>query len=972
MSIENIRFEACCGLSPFLRNTNNPQHVLKCPWICLFLIFISAVISVGCSSNSATSVTPNEPVPDETLPIVSGENNQTSHVMLGAWTLEFNPETLELTTIPNREIQLHWNVTPYIPAPVYTVINFDPLTAILDVDTAITNTYDFDAYDIRIIVFTDNLGSRLKNADNWTGLYDIPGGADVNPFKAYSNTGVNRIFEGLSEHTQRFQLFFPDGFTDIEFAIDASYPSNCDEPFAIKNFKQSKDLFETVGSECTLSVDVYDWQQDVNSVQMYCPSITDEILVSFTEATAPSWTYTLVNNTGATAGNYIAYILATSEGSGTTTLYGEFSIVVKSSTGFGEITGEVLSPECPVTGFVDGETQDFTVTASNLPGGEPIVLYEIDMDYDGETFDVDAENTDGIFNGCGPYANPNCPDPIPVFYFVAFRATDANDPPNVEIFATCEIVVDSCCGLITGSVLQPSCPADGIVSGNPYDFLVTASSANHGDPITWYEADWDYDGETFDVDDANYNGEFENISFDNPNCPENIPVTYTVAFRATDSCNPPNVTVFATCDINVDTCCGPITGEIVAPSCPVTGIYNGQSVDFTVTATSDNGGNPIVSYQADWDYDGLFIVDAFNTDGIFEDVVFTNPNCPSTDPYTYTVAFRAVDVCNPPNNTIFATCNVIIEDCLGIFGNLKLTVNRDIPNDYGYPFDESGPWTLVWGPEQSAVQYAIYYDIDPTDGLQNDMQFVDATTELEFTVPAEHLPSNHFIEGLTYEIRARSEIDNPASEYDTCEPAFIAINGFETLTDEDNDGEGWFGNCERNVANYDHRFYVETSTETAHGDKHLRLPDYDGYTNRWIGITKQTWDVPDSDVRHLECSIYFDVEDGFQDEMFFGTCSTQPTYGWVTPSELEWSSVESTGDFTAYNLDSEDIRTFFDDVPTGNNSWRFSSDPHTYLWGGDLNLDGDPLDSYIAIQFLHLDEPTGTTARIDEIAIVIY
>lgn len=954
-----------------MERTINMERTMRVSWIFGLFIF-PLIILFGCSSHNTSLVAPDETNPDESVPIDSSVDNETNHVLLGAGTMRFNPETLEISTIPNREILEHWNVTPYISAPVYTVIFFDPLTGILDVDIEITNTYALDAYDIRIIIFSDSVGSRLKNADNLTELYDVAGGAIVNPFKAYSNSGVNRLFETLSTHSQRFQLFFPDGFTEIDFAIDASYPSNCKEPFEIKNFHQSKDLFEIVSSECTLTVDVYDWQQDVDSVQMYCPSITNTPLVSFTESDAPSWTYLLLNNTGAPAGNYICYILATSEGSGALALYGEFSIVVKSSTGFGEITGEVLSPECPLIGAVDGDTQDFTVQASNPPGGEAIVLYEMDWDYDGETFDVDAENVDGIFTECGPYANPNCPDPIPVSYMVAFRATDANVPPNIQIFATCEIVVDSCCGLITGSVIEPSCPAMGVVSGNPYDFTVQASSANHGDPITWYEADWDYDGVTFDVDDAIYNGVFENISFDNPNCPDNTPVIYTVAFRATDSCNPPNLTVFATCEINVDICCGPITGDIIEPVCPVTGIYDGQSIDFSVSATSDNGGNPIVSYQADWDYDGLFNVDSFNTDGIFEDVVFINPNCPSTDPYTFTVAFRAVDVCNPPNNTIFATCEVIIDDCLGIFGNLELTVNRDEPNDYGIPFDELEPWTLVWGPEQDAVQYAIYYDIDPTDGLTNNMQFVDATTELEFTLPAEHLPSDHFIEGYTYEIRARTEIDNPSSEYDTSESAFIAINGFETLTDEDNDGEGWFGNCERNVANFDHRFYVETSTETAHGDKHLRLPEYDGYTNRWIGITKLTYDVPDSDVRYLECSIYFNVEDTFEDEMIFGTCSTQPSYGWMNPSELEWSSVESGGDFTAYNLDNEDVRSFFDDVPAGNNSWRFASEPHTYLWGSDLNLDGNPFDAYAAIQFLHTDTPTGTTAQLDEIAIVIY
>ena len=938
----------------------------------IVMVIILVFIIGGCSSGNNSPITANDTNQKSQLPLVDEIGEKNIHSLAGSWTMEFDPQSLEIKTTPKRDVLQHWNATDFIPTPVITVIGFDPITAILDVDVTITNPFAYDAYDVRLIVYTDNVGSRLKNEDNWTGLWDIPGGAKINPFKAYSNSGVNRVFEGLSEHTQRFQLYFPGGLTMLDFAIDASFPGNCLEPYEIKNFHQSTDLYESVGSECQIRVDVFDWQQDVSVVQLYCPAITGVITLDLIQDAAPRWNVTLINNTGAIAGHYVCYLLALSEGSGASTLYGEYEITVKSSTGYGEITGEILSPTCPVTGFVDGEMQDFTVTASNPPGGEPIVLYEVDWDYDGVSFNVMAENTDGIFPDCGPFSNPNCPVADPVSYMVAFRATDSNDPPNVKIFAECEIVVDSCCGLITGQVVSPACPVTGIVSGNLYNFQVSATSANGGEPVVWYEADWDYDGMTFDVDDAIYNGLFKNVSFMNPNCPSPTPVTYTVAFRATDSCNPPNREIFTTCDVTVDICCGPITGQILQPSCPVTDLYNGQSVDFIVTANSDNGGNPVISYQADWDYDGVFDVDAFNSNGIFNNVVFTNQNCPSTDPYIFTVAFRAVDVCNPPNNTVFATCEIQMTDCLGIFGNLKLTVNRDVPNAYGYPIDETGPWTLHWGPEQNAVQYAIYFDNDPSDGLLNAPQFVAATTELEYLVPSNHLPSNHNVEGITYEVRARSILDNPGSEYDVSEPAFIAVNGFETLADEDNNGEGWFGHCERNVATFNHRFYVTTNANTAHGDKHIRLPTYSGYTNRWIGLTKETPVVPDSSVRFLECSINFNVNAGFEDEILFGTCSTQPSYGWASPAQLEWSSVYSSGGYTGYNIDSPDVRTFFDNVPAGNNSWRFSSGLQAYLFGGDLNLDGNPTDPYVAIEFLHLDEPVGTTAEIDEIAIVIY
>ena len=240
---------------------------------------------------------------------------------------------------------------------------------------------------------------------------------------------------------------------------------------------------------------------------------------------------------------------------------------------------------------------------------------------------------------------------------------------NIPEFATYQTfkasVVDYICGPITGEVIAPLCPIEDVYNGQTIDFIVLASSAYGGEPIVLYEADWDYDGITFDVDSFNTNGVFEDAGpFDNPNCGgSNDPVTYTVAFRATDSCSPPNKTIFKTCEVTVAYCCGPITGVIITPTCPVMGIFDGQTVDFVVSASSAAGGDPVYFYDVDIDYDGyIFERYAFNGNGLFENLgPFYNPNCGGTEePVTYNVAFRAIDSCNPPNVTIFATCEVTV------------------------------------------------------------------------------------------------------------------------------------------------------------------------------------------------------------------------------------------------------------------------------------------------------------------------
>ncbi|MCD6216464.1 hypothetical protein J7L05_01245, partial [bacterium] len=134
-----------------------------------------------------------------------------------------------------------------------------------------------------------------------------------------------------------------------------------------------------------------------------------------------------------------------------------------------------------------------------------------------------------------------------------------------------------------------------------------------------------------------------------------------------DNYSMPEYATYQTFPATVVLGCGPITGSITSPACPVTSTTNGSFIDFVVTAASDNGGDPIVLYEVDTDYDGsAFTADASNTDGNFVAVgPFNNPNCgtPPEDPVTYTVAFRATDSCTPANETVFATCDVTVDIC---------------------------------------------------------------------------------------------------------------------------------------------------------------------------------------------------------------------------------------------------------------------------------------------------------------------
>jgi len=142
--------------------------------------------------------------------------------------------------------------------------------------------------------------------------------------------------------------------------------------------------------------------------------------------------------------------------------------------------------------------------------------------------------------------------------------------------------------------------------------------------------------------------------------------------------------------------CGPITGSITYPVCPVATGYTGQSMSFTALADSANGGNPITLYEWDMDYDGT----TFDVDGTGATTTlgpFDNPNCGGTnEPVTFTVAVRATDSCVPPNTTLIGTCEVTIDICEGAPVNpiqLEPKVTGDTWYDIGVAMD--GPVYVV-------------------------------------------------------------------------------------------------------------------------------------------------------------------------------------------------------------------------------------------------------------------------------------
>ncbi len=297
-----------------------------------FIFAVSALLiaTFGCS-NGHNPIAPKDASDNVPIPALETGDSGTNHSLLGRGTIHFDLENLTASVEINREAEGHYNITTMAPMD-FSVQGYDPVTMIVDVGINIVNPYPLDGRDVRLIIYHDAIGHKLINSDSWTDLYDIPAGLPINPFKMYSAYAPGHIFEGESQDKQDCQIYLPGGNPFVEYAIDVSYPTNCEEPYKITNFVQDTILYDQAGSATHIEVDVYDWQHDINDVSLYCPAITGVTLLPFTEKMSFVWEMDLFNSTGASSGDYAGVVVALSTGSGCLAMYNFVNITVTPET----------------------------------------------------------------------------------------------------------------------------------------------------------------------------------------------------------------------------------------------------------------------------------------------------------------------------------------------------------------------------------------------------------------------------------------------------------------------------------------------------------------------------------------------------------------------------------------------------------------------------------------------------------------
>ena len=197
---------------------------------------IATLLAIGCSSGNVGILTPDETIDESSCSEIAefSSNGDSERLLWGIWAIGFDTGEMAVTIQPLRNLQAHFDITYMVTPPkcndciTVTVNSFNPATRILDADITLRNPCQVSGRDVRGILYTNDYGHRLINADSWTGQWDVLGGMDINPFKAFAKPEPNRIFAGFAVHTEKYLIYIPKPpqYNKITFAVDASWPGN--------------------------------------------------------------------------------------------------------------------------------------------------------------------------------------------------------------------------------------------------------------------------------------------------------------------------------------------------------------------------------------------------------------------------------------------------------------------------------------------------------------------------------------------------------------------------------------------------------------------------------------------------------------------------------------------------------------------------------------------------------------------------
>ncbi|MCX6647570.1 MAG: PQQ-binding-like beta-propeller repeat protein [bacterium] len=301
------------------------------PTLIVALLLILA--SIGCSGGSApvspdTLIAPAPEVQDTVVPggeqpALTGQSEykfipNDKHVYLGTFDVVIDPEKNEVTFTPNRELEIHFNVTQFLLPPNCTtcfgasIVGNDPVTNILSIMVSVRNpTLNVTVYDFRGLILFPELDNRaLANAEGYTKV--LANGVR-SPYQSFGIAKPQRAFGPGETLYAQFDFYFPlPKNLAFAFILECSLPSNQEEVYLISDEGLDGAFNECNSSEGWLFADIHDWQANATGVTVDLTPLGGGVVAM--EHVINQTYSTFLNNTEwmAPAGSYKLWFTASS------------------------------------------------------------------------------------------------------------------------------------------------------------------------------------------------------------------------------------------------------------------------------------------------------------------------------------------------------------------------------------------------------------------------------------------------------------------------------------------------------------------------------------------------------------------------------------------------------------------------------------------------------------------------------------
>ncbi len=240
---------------------------MRAPHFSLLIWLVVIPIMLGCS-NGSDPIAPSADNDRDGITAVQPPGlNDDGRSLLMTFEAVADFETQEITLAPLRTSAMHFDIRPLLTSPWFCpagnclkiqFIEFDPQAGYFKIRATLVNPTTIVAHDVRGIVY-DNASNNheMINPDDYTDLWAPVGYDTVYPFRSFAKNDPERAIHALSSHSELYEFQFdplPPKWAFF-YAVDCSWPSNCEEVYEISNQEQVGQIYTT--HACTkLSLDV--------------------------------------------------------------------------------------------------------------------------------------------------------------------------------------------------------------------------------------------------------------------------------------------------------------------------------------------------------------------------------------------------------------------------------------------------------------------------------------------------------------------------------------------------------------------------------------------------------------------------------------------------------------------------------------------------------------------------------------------